>query len=62
MLTSPDGRAFTDLRAALTAARCGDLGEGPVTLKREGYTDYIIAKGGPAGWHVTKMGKKARPS
>jgi hypothetical protein len=57
----PNRVQCADLGTALRLAQWGDFGDAQeVTLKREGYTDYIIVKGGPSGWYVKKMGNKVR--
>ncbi len=58
--TAPNGATFPRIGDALRAAHFGDIGKDrkPVRLTRPGYTDTVIAPGGPAGWHVSIMGDK----
>jgi hypothetical protein len=59
MWTAPNGETFANLGSALRAAKFGDFGAAKsVTLTREGYTNAVITKGGPAGWYVSTMGDK----
>jgi hypothetical protein len=56
--TAPNGETFANIGSALRAARFGDFGRRPVRLTRSGYSDTVIAPGGPAGWYVRDMGGK----
>jgi hypothetical protein len=63
MAYTAHGKSFANIGEALRAAHWGEFGNNrTVTLKRDGYFDTVIAKGGPRGWYVRDMGdKKPQP-
>lgn len=59
----PAGQQYKNLGTALFLAQRGEFGKArSVTLRRIGYTNAVIARGGPGGWYVKEPGdKKPRP-